>query len=143
MKFSEFKQFQPKQAANVFVFICEDDFLVEESRPVWQRIFGGNWVFEKFAAKEFEEIAAGRLMDDALTPSLFTQNRILIVTNADKITKARIEDLGRIQEVPNASLRIILVTNSPKSADAWAKLFPVVEIDSLKPADIARWLLDR
>jgi len=143
MKFSEFKQFQPKQATNIFVFICEDDFLVEESRPVWQRIFGGSWVVEKFVAKEFEEIPAGRLMDDALTPSLFTQNRILIVTNADKITKGRIEDLGRIQEVPNASLRIILVTNSWKSADAWAKLFPVVEIDPLKPADIARWLLDR
>jgi DNA polymerase-3 subunit delta len=143
MKFSDFKQLQPKQSTNVFVFICEDDFLVEESRPVWQRIFGGSWVFEKFPAKEFEEIPAGRLMDDALTPSLFTQNRILIVTNADKVTKGRIEDLGKIQEVPNASLRIILVTNSRKSVDAWAKLFPVVEIDPLRPADIARWLLDR
>ena len=143
MKFSEFKQFQPKQSANVFVFVCEDDFLVAESGPVWQRIFGGNWVFEKFAAKEFEEIPAGRLMDDALTPSLFTQNRILIVTNADKITKGRLEDLGKIQDVPNASLRIILVTNSRKSVDSWAKLFPVVEIDALKPSDIARWLLDR
>src|SRR5215831_872423 len=115
MKFSEFKQYQPKQPSNVFGFVCEDDFLLEESRPVWARIFGGNWVFEKFAAKEFEEIPAGRLMDDALTPSLFTQNRILIVTNADNITKGRLEDLGKIQDVPNASLRIILVTNSRKS----------------------------
>ena len=85
MKFSEFKQFQPKQATNIFVFICEDDFLVEESRPVWQRIFGGSWVVEKFVAKEFEEIPSARLMDEALTPSLFTQSRALIVTNADKL----------------------------------------------------------
>src|SRR5215831_3791449 len=106
MKFAEFKQYHPKQSSNVFGFICEDDFLLEESRPVWKRIFGGgpkgepdrakqqeNWVFEKFPAKEFEEIPAGRLMDDALTPSLFTQNRVLIVANAEKTTKGRLEDL--------------------------------------------------
>jgi len=143
MKFSEFKQYQPKQATNVFAFVCEDDFLVDESRPVWQRIFGGDWVFEKYIAKEFEEIPSGRLMDDALTPSLFTQNRVLIVTNADKITKGRIEDLTALQGVPNASLRIVLVTTSRKTADAWAKIFPVIEIDALKPADVARWLMDR
>jgi DNA polymerase III subunit delta len=143
MKFSEFKQYQPKQAANVFGFVCEDDFLVDESRPVWQRIFGGDWVFEKYIAKEFEEIPAGRLMDDALTPSLFTQNRVIIVTNADKVTKGRLEDLTALQGVPNASLRIVLSATGRKSADAWAKNFPVIEIDALKPADVARWLMDR
>ncbi len=100
MKFSEFKQFQPKQSSNVFVFVCEDDFLVEESRPVWKRIFAGTrggsatWVFEKYAVKEFEDIQTSRIMDDALTPSLFAQNRVLLVANADKLTKARIEVLG-------------------------------------------------
>ena len=143
MKFSEFKQYQPKQAANVFLFVCEDDFLVDESRPVWRRIFGGDWVFEKYIAKEFEEIPSGRLMDDALTPSLFTQNRVIIVTNADKLTKGRLEDLAALQGVPNASLRIVLATASRKSADAWAKNFPVIEIDALKTADVARWLMDR
>jgi DNA polymerase-3 subunit delta len=143
MKFSEFKQYQPKQQANVFAFVCEEDFLVDESRPVWQRIFGGDWVFEKYIAKEFEEIPSGRLMDEALTPSLFTQNRAVIVTNADKITKGRIEDLTALQAIPNSSLRIVLVTSSRKSADAWAKTFPVIEMDSLKPADVARWLMDR
>lgn len=143
MRFSEFKQYQPKQVPNVFGFVCEDDFLVEESRPVWQRIFGGNWVFEKYAAKEFEEIPAGRLMDEALTSSLFTQNRILIVTNSEKITKNRMEDLNRLQTVENSSLRIVLATASRKPAEAWAKLFPIIEIDILKPADIARWLMDR
>lgn len=144
MKFSEFKQYQPKQSSNVFVFICEDDFLVEEARPVWQRIFGGDWVFEKYPVKEFEEIAGGRLMDDALTPSLFTQNRVLIVTNAEKTTKGRIEDLTALQAVPNASLKIVLAASSRiKSIDSLEKPFPTIEIDSLKPADAARWLLER
>jgi DNA polymerase III subunit delta len=149
MKFSEFKQFQPRQRSNVFVFVCEDDFLVEESRPVWQRIFaatsGGaaTWVFEKYVVKEFEEIPASRIMDDALTPSLFTQNRVLLVANADKLTKARIEVLERLQSLPNASLRIVLVTNMRKPVETWAKIFPVVDIDVLKPADVARWLMDR
>jgi len=88
MKFSEFREFQPKSVQNVFVFVCEDDFLIEESRAVWQRILGGTWVFEKYAAKEFEEIASSRLMDDALTPSLFSQSRALIVTSAEKLTRA-------------------------------------------------------
>ena len=143
MRFSEFRQFQPKQVRNVFAFVCEDDFLVEESRAVWQRIFGGDWVFEKYAAKEFEEIPAGRLMDDALTPSLFTQNRILIVTNSEKLTKGRVEDLTALQKLPNSSLKIILATGSRKSVDAWSKVFSVVEIDPLKPADVARWLVER
>ena len=148
MKFSEFRQFQPKQSYNVFVFVCDDDFLVEESRAVWQRVFSGTgggsaWVFEKHAAKEFEEIPSSRIMDDALTPSLFTQNRMLFVTSADRLTKGRIEDLGLVQSLPNASLRIILVTNTRKPVEGWAKMFPIVEIDSLKPADVARWLMER
>ena len=143
MKFSEFKQYQPKQPSNVFGFVCEDDFLLEESRPVWARIFGGEWVFEKYAAKEFEEIPAGRLMDEALTPSLFRQNRALIVANGEKTTKGRLEDLAALQAVPNASLRIVLAASSRKSVDAWGKIFPIIEIDALKPADVARWLMER
>ncbi len=143
MKFSEFRQYQPKPGQNVFVFVCEDDFLVEESRAVWLRIFGGSWVLEKYAAKEFEEIPAGRLMDEALTPSLFTQNRALLVTNAEKLTKGRIEHLTALQNVANASLKVVLVTAGRKSADALAKIFPIVEIDTLRPADVARWLVDR
>src|SRR6266850_1395079 len=143
MKFSEFRQYQPKPGQNVFVFVCEDDFLVEESRAVWLRIFGGSWVFEKYAAKEFEEIPAGRLMDEALTPSLFTRNRALLVTNAEKLTKGRVEHLTALQNVANASLKVVLVTSGRKSADALAKIFPIVEIDTLRPADVGRWLVDR
>ena len=143
MKFSEFKQYQPKRPSNVFAFICEDDFLLDESRSVWQRIFGGSWVFEKYAAREFEDIPADRLMDEALTPSLFTQNRALFVTNAEKLTKGRVEDLAALQNVPASSLKIVMATAARKSADAWSKIFPVIEIDPLKPGDVARWLADR
>ena len=142
MKFSEFRQTPPKPDQNVFIFVCEDDFLVEESRIEWQRIFGGSWIFAKCAAKEFEEIPAGRLMDDALTPSLFAQNRAFIVTSADKLTKKRVEELSALQKVANSSLKIVLVMGARKSIDM-AKAFPVIEIDALKPADVARWIVDR
>jgi DNA polymerase III subunit delta len=143
MKFSEFRELTPKSIQNIFVFVCEDDFLVEESRAVWQRIFGANWVFEKYAAKEFEEIPSTRLMDEALTPSLFTQSRVLIITNAEKLTKARIEDLTSLQKVQNSSLRLVLASGSRKSAETLAKVFPAIEIEPLKPGDVARWLVDR
>jgi len=143
MRFSEFQTYQPKSVANVFVKVCEDDFLVEESRVVWQRIFGSNWIFEKYAAKEFEEIPSSRFMDEALTPSLFTRNRALIITNAEKLTKGRIEALTELQNVRNSSLKIVLVTGARKSVEGWSKAFPIIEIDSLKPADVARWLMDR
>jgi DNA polymerase-3 subunit delta len=123
--------------------VCEDDFLVEESRVVWQRIFGSNWIFEKYAAKEFEEIPSSRFMDEALTPSLFSRNRALIITNAEKLTKGRIEALTDLQNVRNSSLKIVLVTSARKSVEGWSKAFPIIEIDSLKPADVARWLMDR
>jgi DNA polymerase-3 subunit delta len=143
MKFSEFKQYQPKKPSNVYAFACEDDYLVEESRAVWPRIFGGDWVFEKYAAKEFEDIPAERLMDEALTPSLFTQNRILIVTGAEKITKGRTEDLLKLQEVTNSSLRVVLAAASRKPPENLAKVFPTIQIDELKEADVARWLMER
>ncbi len=110
---------------------------------MWQGIFGGAWVFEKYAVKEFEEIPVGRLMDEALTPSLFTQNRAIIVTNADRLTKGRVEELTELQRVANSSLKIVLVISVRKSIDALAKRFPIIAIDPLKPADVARWLMDR
>jgi DNA polymerase-3 subunit delta len=123
--------------------VCEDDFLVEESRGVWMRIFGGAWVFGKYSIKEFEEIPGSRLMDDARTSSLFAENRAFMVRGAEKMTKARVEDLTALQDVTNSSVRIVLVIGSRKSADSWGRAFPVVEIDALKPADVARWLIER
>ncbi len=143
MKFSEFRQYQPKSNPTVIGFVCKDDFLVDESRTIWDRIFGGNWLFEKVVAKEFQEIPDARIRDEALTPSLFSQNRVFIVTGADKLLKARMEELAEIQSIPKSSLKVVLVADTRKSTAAWPKTIPVIEIDELKPADAARWIVDR
>jgi len=143
MRFSDFRQYRPKPSDNVFVFTCEDDFLVEESRDVWTGLFEGTWLIEKLYIKEFEEIDFARLMDDALTPSLFSQSRLLMVTNAEKLTKGRIEDLPRLQEVVSSSLKVVLVFATLRPADAWTRGFPIIGIDPMKPADVIRWVMDR
>ncbi len=143
MTFPEFQRYRPKSDHNVYVFACEDDFLVEESRAVWAGIFGPSWVFEKLPVKEFEEIESGRLMDEALTPSLFSQCRVLLVANAEKISKKRAEDLAGLQAVTHSSLKVILLSAGVKSAESWMKGLPVVAIDPLKPGDAARWLMER
>ena len=146
MKFSEFRQHRVDPDQNVFGLVCEDSFLVDESREIWKRSFSGNWEFEKYSAKEFEEIPASRLLEDARTPSLFSRNRALIVTNAEKLTKARIESLVELRDVVQSSLKSILVTATPKGAEAWggpSRIFPVIEIDPVRPGEAARWLVDR
>jgi DNA polymerase III delta subunit len=143
MRFPDFRQYRAKPSDNVFVFVCEDDFLVEESRSVWAGLFEGNWQIEKLHVKEFEEIEFARLMDDALTPSLFSQSRLLMVTNAEKLTKGRIEDLAKLQGIASSSLKIVLVMGNLKPADAWTRTFPIIGIDPLKPADAIRWVMDR
>lgn len=143
MKFSDFRQYRPKTNPNVVVFVCEDDFLLEESRTVWSEILGANWVFEKLHAKEFDEIETSSLMDEAQTPSLFSQNRVLIVANAEKVSKRRSDDLTALQAVGSSSLKVILACSSAKVPEGWMKAFPAIVIDSLKPGDVTRWLVDR
>jgi DNA polymerase III delta subunit len=143
VKFSEFRQLRPRTNPNVIVFVCEDDFLVEESRSVWAGILGPNWVFEKLHAKEFEEIETARLMDEAQTPSLFFQNRVLMVGNAEKVSKRRGEELSALQGIPNSSLKVILLTAGGRALEGWMKAFPAIAIDPLQPGDVTRWLVDR
>lgn len=143
MKFNEFRQLRPKENPNVSVFVCEDDFLVEESRSVWADNFGPNWVFEKLHAKEFDDIPAASLMDEAQTPSLFSQNRVLMVGNAEKVSKSRGEELRALQNVRNSSLRVILLCSGGKALEGWLRAFPAVVIDPLKPGDVTRWLVER
>ncbi len=143
MTFAEFQRYRPKADQNVFAFVCEDDFLVEESRTVWAAIFGPNWVFEKLHVKEFEEIETGRLMDEALTPSLFSQSRVLLIANAEKVSKKRAEDLAALQATARSALKVILLFSSGKSVLSSMKAVPVVSIDPLRPADVARWLRER
>jgi len=143
MRFSDFRQYRSRSADNVFVFVCDDDFLIEESRGIWTGAFDGNWLAEKMHVKEFEEIEFARLMDDALTPSLFAQNRILLVMNAEKMTKGRIEELSGLQRVAISSLKVVLISVNLRPSDGWMKVFPIVGIDPLKPADSVRWVMDR
>jgi len=142
MKFSEFREKRAKTNPNVVVFVCEDDFLVEESRSVWSKILGPNWVFEKLNAREFEDIDSARLLDEAQTPSLFSQNRVLMIANSEKVSKKRTEDLTGLQEIKNSSLRVILIASDGKSPES-LRVFPAVLIDPMKPAEVARWLIDR
>jgi DNA polymerase III delta subunit len=142
MRFADFRQYRPKTGNNVFVFICEDSFLIEQSREVWQRLFGGSWSFEKLSAREFQEIPASRLMEDARTPSLFSQNKALLVTGAEKLNSARAEDLTAVEAVRDSSLKIVLVFSDRKSLDVWARVFSAVEIDPMKPGEAARWVMD-
>jgi DNA polymerase III subunit delta len=53
------------------------------------------------------------------------------------------EALSELQKVSNSSLKVVLVTTVRKSVEAWAQLFPIIEIDPFKPADVARWLMER
>jgi DNA polymerase III delta subunit len=143
MKFSEFLRFRPDPNANVFVFVCEDDFLVEESRAMWAKAFGPQWVFEKLHSKEFDEIDGGKLLDEAQTPSLFSQSRCLIVWNAEKVSKSRAEQLVALHQIANSSLKVILTISELKSTQSWMKAFPSIVIDPLKPAEVAKWLVER
>jgi len=143
MRISEFQKYRARPSDNVFVFVCSDDFLIEESRSIWAGLFEGNWLIEKLHVKEFEDLEFARLMDDALTPSLFAQSRLLMVTGAEKSTKKRIEDLAKLQEIASSSLKIVLIFGSLRAADAWTRAFPIIAIDPLKPADSARWVMER
>ena len=143
MKFSEFRKYRPKTNPHVVVFVCEDDFLVGESREVWSEILGPNWVFEKVHAKEFEEMELTRLMDEAQTPSLFSQNRVLMVGNAEKVSRRRGEDLAALQALPTSSLKVILVCAAVKALEGSMKGFPSVVIEPLKPGEVTQWLVER
>lgn len=143
MKFSEFKQHRVNSTGHVFVFACEDEFLVDESKAIWVELFDGDWVVEKISGKELDSMEPSELMLSALTPSLFGKSRVLMVTNAGKVPKKRLTHLAEINALPNSSLKIILCVASRKSLHLWAKVFKVVEIDRLRPADIIQWIKER
>ena len=143
MKFSEFRQYHPKETDNVFVFVCDDDFLIEESRPIWTGSFQGVWLPEKLHVKEFEEIELAQLVEEARTPSLFAQSRVLFVMNSEKMSKGRIEGLSSLRDIPFASLKVVLLFSSVRPTDDWIKGFPVVSIDSMKAPDAIRWVVER
>ncbi len=143
MKFSQFRKHTPSDPSHVYVFVCEDDFLVEESKTTWARIFGGTWDFEKLTVKEFEAIDSAELMESALSPPLFGPSRAILVTNAGKITTKKLDGVGRIGELDRSCLKIVLVVKSRRSTIRGKPAIPVIEIDPLRPGDTVRWLRDR
>lgn len=143
MRFADFRQQRLKPSDNVFVFVCEDDFLADESRAVWKDKFDGNWSTEKMYVREFDELPFAQLMDDALTPSLFSQSRVILVSSAEKLRKDRIQELESLQGVERSSLKIVLILSGVKTADNLSRAFPVISIDPIKPADCAKWIMDR
>ncbi len=140
MKFSEFLRKQPPKA-NLYMFVCEDDFLVDESQSVWARCFGGEWRFQKLPLKEFDTIPISDLMEWALTPPLFGPARALMVTGAGKLTRKRTTELEPLSAVEHSSLKIVFVLSSPPSRSR--PPFPLIQIDRLRPEDMVRWLSGR
>lgn len=130
------------------MFTCGDDLLVDESRPVWQQAFSrggaqGDWVFERLTAKEFEAIEGRDLVEAALSPPLFGPSKVLLVSPADKITKKKIAVAEEIAALGSSSLKIVFVASSRRALPKGRSRFPVIEIDPLRPGDVARWLRQR
>ena len=143
MKFSEFRKYTPSSSHHVYVFVCEDDFLVDESKTSWVRMFGGEWEFEKLTIKDFESIDSSELMKSALSPPLFGPSRAILVTNAGKLKKSRLDDIGRIAELDQSWLKIVLVVKSKTSTIRRKPAIPLIEIDPLRAGDTVRWLRER
>lgn len=149
MKFADFERTSLPATGNVFVFAANEDFYFDESVTVWPRLLGQGWVVERMTVADFEEVPAQRLMDDALTPSLFAQSRAIAVSNPEKITKSRIEVLREIHALQPSSLKVILngrpdsKRTRGKSTEAWFQGFPAFEIDDPDPPEVVRWLTSR
>ena len=143
MKFSDFRKYEPRRPSHAFVFVCEDDLLVEDSKPIWQRIFGGDWAFERLPAREFEAIDDGKLTEAALSPPLFGPSRALMVSDAGKTTAKKMAVAEEIAALPQSSLKIVFVTSSRRAVPKGSGALPLIEIDPVRAGDAARWLRDR
>ncbi len=140
MKFSEFRK-KPPPPGHVYMFVCEDDLLVDESQPVWSASFGGEWGWERLSLKEFDAIGAADLMEQARTPPLFGPSRALMVIDAGKLSKKRSAELTPLNALERSSLKIVLVSSSrPRGA---RPPFPIVQIDPVAPGEAVRWATER
>jgi DNA polymerase III delta subunit len=143
MRFNEFRRYKADPKQNLFAFVCDDDFLVEESRAVWSGFFAGNWVHEKIHVKEFEAMETTGLVEEARTPSLFAQSRILMIDAAEKLSRKKLADLPALAEVTQSSLKLVFILKTPKLPEGWGRSVPLVVIDPMKPAEVAAWLVER
>ncbi len=139
MKFSEFKQHKLAPGA-VYIFVCADDYLVDESRTVWGAHFGGEWEFERLTLREFDGLSAASLADEARSPRLFGARRALLVRvpDATKFTKKRIESVEPLTGIEDSCLKVVFVFD--KRPGRGRLPFPSVEIDTLRTVDTIHWL---
>ena len=140
MKFSEFSRHTPSPG-HVYMFVCEDGFLVDQSQAVWAGFFEGEWGIERVSLKEFDAIGVSDLMERALTPPLFGPSRILMVTDARKLSKKRTAEIESISTLEQSSLKIVFVMSSRTGKSK--PPFPVIRIDPFSGSDAVRWLSDR
>jgi DNA polymerase III delta subunit len=139
MKFSQFSRHTPP-SGHVFMFVCEDELLIDESQAVWAGFFEGEWSIEKLSLKEFDAIGIPQLSEWALTPLLFGPSRILMVTNAGKLSKKRIVEIQFFATLEHSSLKIVFVM--PGRTGKSKPPFPLIRIDPLQGDDTVRWLSD-
>ena len=141
MKFNELGRIGPIRE-HVIVFVCEDDLLAEEARPVFADAFGGEWVFERLTLREFEALDGRELVERALSPPLFGPARALIVAEAGKVTKKKLEVLEEVAALEASSLKIILGSSARKLPRSLSGFRSIV-VDPLRPGDAVRWLRQR
>lgn len=143
MKFADFERHKLDPACNVFRFVCSDEFLLNESRAVWARLFGNGWLIEKLHVKEFETIEPIRLAEDARTPSLFSESRAYLVTRGEKLKKDWLEGLVALSGIPKSSVKVVLALDDKSTAEKLPREFGRVVIDDVQAGDAARWIVDR
>ena len=140
MKFSAFRG-HALPPGHVYMFVCEDAFLVDESRAAWAGFFEGEWGIERLSLKEFDTIGISDLMESALTPPLFGPSRILMVSGSGKLNKKRTAEIETIAALEHSSLKIVFVMSGRTGKSK--PPFPLIQIDPLRDGDTVRWLLDR
>lgn len=143
MNFRKFRLESNLLSEHIFIFVCEDDFLVEESKNVWAESFEGSWIIDNLSGKQLDSIEFSQLMSWASASSLFGESRVLMVSDAGKISKKRLTDLVQIKDLKDSSLKVVLCVKGRRPLQGWVKTFEVVEIDTLKQRDILQWIKER
>jgi DNA polymerase III delta subunit len=142
MKFSEFRN-HALPAGSVYIFVCPDDYLIDESQAVWRDRFGGEWDFERMTLREFDSLNVTDLEEEARSPRLFGGSRAIMVRVADatKFTKKRITEVEPLAAMTDSCLKVVFVFD--KRPGRGRLPFPAVEIDPLRTVDTIRWLETR
>jgi len=103
----------------------------------------GNWLIEKLHVKEFERIRIRSIDGRRAYAVPVCTKSIADGDECRELTKGRIEDLAKLHGVQSSSLKVVLILGGLRPADAWTRAFPIIGIDPLKPADSARWIMER